>query len=36
MRVLMRKPEGMRPYGRLRLIWEDNICMDLQEIGCGA
>ena len=32
-RVLMEKPEGKRPVGRPRRIWEDNIKMDLQEIG---
>jgi hypothetical protein len=35
-RVLVRKPEGKRPLGRLRLKWEDNIKMDLQEVGCGV
>jgi len=36
-RVLVRKPEGMRPLGRPRRRWEDNIKMDLQELGgdCG-
>ena len=34
-RVLMRKPEGKRPFGRPRVRWEDNIKMDLQEVGCG-
>ena len=34
-RVLVRKPEGKRPLGRPRLIWVDNIRMDLQEVGCG-
>ena len=33
-RVLMGKPEGKRPPGRPRLRWEDNIKMDLQEVGC--
>ena len=28
--------EGMRPLGRPRLRWEDNIKMDLQEVGCEA
>jgi len=32
-RVLMGKPEGKRPLGRLRRRWEDNIKMDLQEEG---
>jgi len=31
-----RKPEGKRPLGRPRLRWEDNIKIDLQEVGCGA
>ena len=30
----MVKPEGKRPLGRPRLRWEDNIKMDLQEVGC--
>ena len=36
-RVLVGKPEGMRPLGRPRRRWEDNIKMDLQEVGgsCG-
>jgi hypothetical protein len=34
--VLVRKPEGKRPLGRPRLRWEDNIKMDLQEVGCGS
>ena len=34
-RVLMGKPEGKRPLGRLRRRWEDNIKMDLQEVGGG-
>jgi hypothetical protein len=32
-RVLVGKPEGTRPLGRLRRRWEDNIKMDLQEVG---
>ena len=35
-RVLVRKSEGKRPVGRPRIRWEDNIKMDLQEVGCGA
>jgi len=35
-RVLMGKPEGKRPLGRCRCRWEDNIKMDLQEVGCGG
>jgi hypothetical protein len=31
-RVLVGKPEGMRPRGRPRRGWEDNITMDLQEV----
>ena len=36
-RVLMGKSEGKRPLGRPRRIWEDNIKMDLKEVGrsCG-
>jgi hypothetical protein len=33
-RVLVGKPEGKRPLGRLKRKWEDNIKMDLQEVGC--
>jgi len=33
-RVLVGKPEGKRPLGRPRRGWEDNIRMDLQEVGC--
>ena len=32
-RVLVGKPEGKRPLGRPRHRWEDNIKMDLQEVG---
>jgi hypothetical protein len=35
-RLLVGKPEGMRPLGRRRCRWEDNIKMDLQEVGCGG
>jgi hypothetical protein len=30
-RVLVRRPEGKRPLGRLRRRWEDNIKLDLRE-----
>jgi hypothetical protein len=30
------KPEGKRPLGRPRRKWEDNIKLDLQEVGCGG
>jgi hypothetical protein len=33
---LVEKPEGKRPLGRQRGRWEDNIKMDLQEVGCGC
>ena len=33
-RVLVGKNEGKRPLGRPRCIWEDNIKMELQEVGC--
>jgi len=32
-RVLVGRPEGKRPLGRSRHRWEDNIRMDLREIG---
>ena len=32
----MGKPEGKRPLGRPRLRWEDNIKVDLQEVGYGS
>ena len=35
-RVLVGKPEGKRALGRPRRRWEDNIKMDLQEVGCGV
>ena len=35
-RVLVVKPEGNRPLGRPGRKWEDNIKMDLQEVGCGG
>ena len=34
-RVLVGKPEGKGPLGRPRRRWEDNIKMDLQEVGGG-
>ena len=35
-RILVGKPEGKIPLGRPRRRWEDNIKMDLQEVGCGG
>ena len=35
-RVLVGKPEGKRPMGRPRRRWEDNIKMDLLEVGGGC
>jgi len=35
-RILVGKPEGNRPLGRTRHRWEDNIKMDLREVGCGG
>ena len=35
-RLLVGKPEDKRPLGRPRRRWEDNIKMDLQEVGCGG
>jgi hypothetical protein len=34
--LLMGKPERWRPLGRSRRRWEDNIKMDLQEVGGGC
>jgi len=34
--VLVGKPEGKRPLGRHGHRWEDNIKMNLQEVGCGS
>jgi hypothetical protein len=34
-RVFVGKPEGKRPPGRPRRRWENNIKMDLQEVGCA-
>ena len=34
--VLVGKPEEKRPMGRPRRRWENNIKMDLQEVGCGV
>jgi len=33
-RVLVEKPEGKRPLRRPRRGWEDNMKMDIQEVGC--
>jgi hypothetical protein len=35
-RVLVGKPEGKKQLGRPRRRWEDNIKMDLQEVGRGG
>jgi hypothetical protein len=35
-RALVGKPEGRRPLGRPRHRWEDNIKMDLREVGWGG
>ena len=35
-RVLVGKPEGRRPIARPRRRWEDNIKMDLREVGRGG
>jgi len=34
-RVLVGKPEGMKPMGRPTRRWVHNIRTDLQEVGCG-
>jgi hypothetical protein len=33
--ILVRRPEGRRPHEKPRRRWEDNIKMDLQEVGWG-
>ena len=35
-RVLVGKPEGKRPLGKPRRRWDDNIKIDIQEVGCGG
>ena len=35
-RVLVGIHEGKRPLGRHRRRWEENIKMDIQEVGCGG
>ena len=35
-RGLVGKPVGKRPLWRTRRSWEDNIKIDLQEVGCGV
>jgi hypothetical protein len=36
LRVLVGRPEGRRQLGIPRPKWDDNIKMDLQEVGCGG
>jgi hypothetical protein len=35
-KIFVRKAEGKRPLGRTRRRWEDNIRLDLREIGWGV
>jgi hypothetical protein len=35
-RILVGKPDGKRPLGRPRRIWEDNIKINIQEVGWGV
>jgi hypothetical protein len=35
-KILVGKPEGKRPLGRLKRRWEDGIRIDLREIGLGV
>ena len=35
-RILVGKLEGKKPLGRPRRRWEDNIKMDLRNVGCGG
>ena len=32
----MGKPDTKSPFGRPKCRWEDNIKMNLQEVGCGG
>jgi len=34
--ILVGKPEGKRPLGRTRRRRQDNVKIDLQEVGCGG
>jgi len=34
--IFTEKPEGKRSLGRPSRIWEDDIKMDLQKVGCGG
>jgi len=34
-KILVGKPDGKRPLGRPRSRWQNNIKMDLQEVGCA-
>jgi hypothetical protein len=34
-RIFVGRPEGRRPLGRPRRRWEDNIKMNLQDVGWG-
>ena len=35
-RLVVGRPEEMRPFGRSRRRWEDNIKIDLREVGCDV
>jgi hypothetical protein len=32
--ILVGKPEGKKPFGRLRHRWEDHIMLDFRRLGC--
>jgi hypothetical protein len=34
--VLVKRLEGMKPLGKPRRRWEDNVKVNLQEVGCGG
>ena len=36
LKILTGKPTGKRPLGRLKRRWEDNIRMDLEEVGVNT
>ena len=35
-RVLVGKPEGKGPLGRVKRRWEDDVKMDIQQVRCGG
>jgi len=35
-RILVERPEGKRPLGKSKHMWENTVKIDLQEVGCGG